>query len=101
MDCSFLGTNPAQLTIADHQAPEGSHIGSQRFQSASDEQRSKGPNSSNTDFIATPDGKSQAMPGQTLRAVRLQDNISCGIIGIAVHGIGTGEGARSGKADIV
>jgi hypothetical protein len=65
------------------------------------DKRGQRPDGGDTDLVSTPDGKGQAVPFQAGGMVGPQNNVGRGIIRVVIHGIGTGEGARRWKTNII
>ena len=101
MNGPLLRPDPAQLTVAGDIAPEGAHIRGERLQGASDDERGQRPDGGDANLVSTPDGKGQAMPFQARGMVGLQNYVGRGIIRVVIHGIGTDQGPRRRKTNVV
>src|SRR6266487_1626092 len=101
VNSSLLWPDPAQLTVTGNIPPEGAHIGGERRQSVSDDERGQRPDGGDANLVSTSDSKGHAMPFQASRMVGLQNHIGCGIIRVVIHGIRASQGSRRRKTNII
>src|SRR6266536_4970893 len=101
VNSSLLWSDPAQLTVASDIPPEGAHIGGERLQSVSDNERGQRPDGGDENLVSTSDSKGHAMPFQASGMVGLQNHVCCGIIRVVIHVIGAIQGPRLRKTNII
>ena len=98
---SFLGAQPAQLTVSGEGAPEAAHVGDDLLQRASDDERPECFDRLDADLVAAADRERESVAGQPLGMIRRQNDVGCRVVGVGVHGIRPVEKYRSRKAQIV
>src|SRR6266536_2684530 len=101
VNSSLLWSDPAQLTVASDIPPEGAHIGGERLQSVSDNERGQRPDGGDANLVSTSDSKGHAMPFQASGMVGLQNHVGCGIIRVVIHGIRASQGPRRRKTNLI
>ena len=99
MHGALVGTDPAQLAIAGHMAPEPTGVFGNPAQLQAEDAAFQRLDRGHHDFIATANGEGQAMPFKI--AVGAQNDIGGRVIGIGIHRIGTIERGRGGEAQVV
>src|SRR5204862_2443869 len=75
VDRAFLGTDPSQLLLARDGAPESAHIGRDRLEAASNDDRREGVDRGDADFGASAQREGQAMAFELIPSVGLQDYV--------------------------
>ena len=98
MDHALLGPEPAQLAVVREVAPDGRRIGEQFVHVAADDEDRQLLDRRATQVVAGADGERHA--DALVLAVGLEEHVRAGVVGVGVHGIGTGEGARGRRPHV-
>ena len=99
MDDAFLRSQPTELTVASQAAPECPHVRADVSQRTAYDQGCECPDRRNAQIISSSDGEGESVTHK-LGVARMKYDIGRGIVGIRIHGIGSGQPPRSRKTNV-
>ena len=95
MDDALFRAEPAQLRVGREAPPEAGEVGRDVVEALADDEVTERVDRRGAHFVAAPDRERQAVPFEA--GVGPQDHVRRRVVGIDVHGVGPGVGARRRK----
>jgi hypothetical protein len=99
MQYAFFRTDPAELTVVGEAIPVATEVGDDLLEPLADDERSEGVDGGDAELVAAADGEGETVPFQT-GGIGVEDDVGGRIVGVRMHGVGTGQGKRGGEAHI-
>ncbi len=97
---ALFRSKPAELAVGDKASPKGCHVGCDVLEVAPDDVVREQVYCGHAQLGSAADGEREAVPGQAVGMVGLEDDVGGRIVGIFVHRIRPVEGSRGRKADV-
>src|SRR5262249_31238826 len=100
MDDALLRSDPSQLRVGRQSPPERGHVRADALERDTSHHRREGPYAGDTQLSATAQRECESVASETIRSIRVENDVGGGVIRIWMHRIGAVASGRRRKADV-